>query len=258
MNLELINKVVLITGSGRGLGKGIAETFLQEGAKVVLSDIDMAILTQTREEFLSKYDEGKILICHRDLTKEKDIRSCVEKSIKHFGIIDILIANLGSGISVNDWNPPDEEWEKVMTLNFHGARKITENVVPLMINQNEGSIVYISSIAGKEVIGAPIPYSVAKTSLISYAKNLSYKLAENNIRINTVCPGNILFENGTWDEKLKKDAQNVKQMLDKNVPMKRFSTPEEISNIVVFVSSNKASFITGSCIIADGGQTKSI
>jgi 3-oxoacyl-[acyl-carrier protein] reductase len=127
-----------------------------------------------------------------------------------------------------------------------------------MIEQNYGSIVYISSIAGVEVIGAPIHYSVAKASLMAFAKNLSKKLARNNIRTNVICPGNIYFEEGTWDFKLRKNREEVLEMIDKTVPMNRFATPEEIANLALFLASERASFITGSTIIADGGQTVGI
>ena len=127
-----------------------------------------------------------------------------------------------------------------------------------MMEKKSGSIVFISSIAGMEVIGAPIHYSVAKAALISFSKNLSKKVANNNIRVNTICPGNIYFENGTWDYKLKENKGKVIAMLEHSVPLNRFASPEEIADLVMFISSNKMSFMTGSCLVIDGGQTVSI
>jgi len=258
MDLQLTDKVAFVSGSGQGLGKSIAESFLEENARVIITDIHEGRLNTTEKELSDKYHPSNIFSFKGDLTKDKDISTCVEESINRFGRIDFLVANLGSGRSVTDWNPTEEEWDRIFDLNFNGARKLTNAIVPNMIKCGSGSIIYISSIAGKEVIGAPISYSVAKASLIAYSKNLSNNLSQKNIRVNTICPGNIFFENGTWDIKIKQNPQEVNEMLATKVPLKRFATPHEIANIVLFLSSNKASYITGSCIIADGGQTVSI
>ena len=113
---------------------------------------------------------------------------------------------------------------------------------------------FVSSIAGLEYIGAPVSYSVSKSALISFSKNLSKKLAPE-IRVNVVVPGNIFFKNGTWDKKIKANPDFVENLLKNNVPLKRFGTPEEVAELVYFINSEKASFITGSCIVIDGGQT---
>jgi 3-oxoacyl-[acyl-carrier protein] reductase len=258
MELKLENKVVLITGSGQGLGKGIAECFLEEGAKVILTDISAKRLDRSRLDLEGKFKQSNIFTFRGNLTKNEDILECINSSLKYFGQIDILVANLGSGKSISDWNPSDEEWDRVMELNFEGARKMTNAVAPLMINQEYGNIIFISSIAGKEVIGAPIAYSVAKASLIAYSKNLSVKLASKGIRINTVCPGNIYFKDGDWDAKIKQDETNVKSMLESKVPLNRFTSPEEIANLILYLSSEKSAFITGSVVTIDGGQTVAI
>lgn len=258
MNLELKDKIALITGSGYGLGLGICEAFLKEGAKVINTDIDGKKLERSTEKLSSIYGADNIFSFCGDLTNTNEIKSCIKTTLNHFSKIDILIANLGSGRGSTDWNITEEEWENMMNLNFNGARRIVNEIIPTMINQNHGSIIFISSIAGLEVIGAPIHYSVAKVALIAYSKNLSRKLAKYNIRVNTICPGNIYFENGTWDIKLKENKEKVLEMLKNSVPQCRFTTPEEIANLVLFISSNKLAFMTGSCIVMDGGQTVSI
>jgi 3-oxoacyl-[acyl-carrier protein] reductase len=255
MELKLENKVVLITGSGQGLGRGIAERFLEEGAKVILTDILADRLDCCRLELESKFKSSNIFAFAGNLTQNEDIIECVNSTLDFFGQIDVVVANLGSGRSIPDWNPSDEEWGRVMELNFEGARRVTNAVAPLMIKQEHGNIIFISSIAGKEVIGAPIAYSVAKASLIAYSKNLSVKLASVGIRVNTVCPGNIYFKDGDWDTKIKQDNQGVKSMLESRVPLNRFTSPEEIANLILYLSSDKSDFITGSTVTIDGGQT---
>jgi 3-oxoacyl-[acyl-carrier protein] reductase len=255
MNLNLKGKIVLISASATGLGKGIAEGFLKEEAIVVITDINNDHINSTLSEFSAKYNSDNIHSFHGDLSDESTIAECIDTIIAKLGKIDILIANLGSGRGVQDWKIEESEWDRMMDLNFNAARRLINHTVDHMPEDSGSSIVFISSIAGKEVIGAPMHYSVAKSALIAYSTNLSKKLAQRNIRVNSICPGNIFFKEGTWDIKLKENRDGVLDMLDKTVPLSRFATPEEIGNIVVFLTSEKASFITGSCIVADGGQT---
>ena len=124
-------------------------------------------------------------------------------------------------------------------------------------NSSEGSSsyrIYVSSIAGIEALGAPTDYSTAKTAVISLAKNLARKSAPD-VRVNVLAPGNIFFENGSWDKKIKKDKKSVDEMISSEVPMKRFGTPEEVGDAAVFLCSDKAKFITGTTLVIDGGQT---
>lgn len=255
MDLCLKNKIVLITGSGHGLGKVTARSFLDEGAKVVISDNKKSRLDDTLREFVSIFGHEVVDSFCGDLTNINDIGECINFVVSRFNKIDICVANLGSGKGIQGWDIPEDEWKRMMSLNFDGARIITNCVLPYMKEKNGGSILFISSIAGLEVIGAPVQYSVAKAALIAYSKNISRLVGSSNIRINTVCPGNIFFENGTWDIKMKENKNEVTEMLNRSVPLKRFAAPEEISDLVLFLCSDKSSFITGSCIIADGGQT---
>ncbi len=258
MELLLKEKVVFVTASAHGLGKGIAKGFLEEGAYVVINGISQERVNRTLREFEETYGDHRVLAYNGDLTKNSQIKQCVKEIISRFGRIDVLVGNLGSGRGATEWQISEEDWATMMDLNFNGARRVTNEVAPYMIQNNCGSIIFISSISGREVIGAPIHYSVAKAAVTAFAKNLSFRLAGNNIRVNTICPGNIYFENGTWDKKMKENPQGVNEMLKNRVPLQRFANPEEIANLVLFISSNKAGFITGSCIIADGGQTISI
>jgi len=124
-----------------------------------------------------------------------------------------------------------------------------------MIRSGHGSIVLVASIVGLESMAAPLPYSAAKAALINYGKNLARQVGPSNVRVNSVAPGNILIPGGSWERHLAERRDEVLQEIQAGVPLQRFGRAEEIADLIVFLSSDRAAFITGSCIVADGGQT---
>ena len=158
--------------------------------------------------------------------------------------------------SVPDPISDPEQWQKVWGVELR-VRPLHCEKFSLVLIFRKRSIVFVSSICGVESLGAPVDYSVAKSALISFAKNLSLKIAHRG-RANVVAPGNVYFKGGTWDEKLRSDKIEVENMIENQVPMKRFGKPEEIADAVVFLCSERASFITGSVLRVDGGQTNSL
>jgi len=164
-----------------------------------------------------------------------------------------LISNVGDGRGSLDALPKKEDWDLSWDTNFTSALN-SARVFIKKLTEAKGSIIFISSIAGLEHIGAPISYSTAKSALITFAKSLSYKLAPD-VRVNVVAPGNIWVENGVWDVRLKKDQDLVSKIMNEKVPLRRFGLANEISDLVLYLSSSKASFITGACFVIDGGQT---
>jgi 3-oxoacyl-[acyl-carrier protein] reductase len=139
-----------------------------------------------------------------------------------------------------------------------GSLAVIRQSVPVMIEGGGGAIVVISSIAGLEALGAPAPYAAAKSALNAACKSLSKDLARHNIRVNIVAPGNVFFLGGTWDKKQQENPAAVRHYLETHVPMQRLGEPREIANIVAFVASPRASFMTGSCVVVDGGQTRAL
>lgn len=258
MELGLKDKVVLITGSSRGIGKTIASSFLAEGARVIVTGRDRTTLNETLEEFLNTYGAEFVCAYQGDMTNLDDIAKCVNLAVKKFNKIDILIANIGTGKSKAGLEANQSEWERIIKLNLIGSINIVKEIVPLMKKNGNGSIVIISSIAGCEVLGAPITYSAAKSALISSSKNLSYLLAKDNIRVNTVAPGNIFFKGGRWEEIIRENPDIIENYIKRNVPMQRFGKSQEIADAVLFLASERASFITGACLVVDGGETRSI
>ena len=187
-------------------------------------------------------------------TADSTVESNLQNVANEIGNFDILVSNVGSGKSdsksINDSNVWNLSWDINFTSSLNSARVFSEYI------NNLGVITFISSIAGIENLNAPTEYSVAKSAINTFSKILSHKLAPK-IRVNAVAPGNIYFKDGTWDLKNAENPQLISEMIENNVPLKRFGKPEEVADLVLFLSSENAEFITGSCITIDGGQTKS-
>ena len=257
MNLELRDQVAFIAGSSRGIGKAIARRFLEEGARVVISGRDQDALAQCEKEFAAEFPADRIMQVRGDLTQAEPIRDALGQVRERWARLDALIANIGSGRGTLGWRVDAAEWTEAFETNFHGAVRLTTEALPQMLAAKRGTIVLISSIAGVESSPAPLAYSSAKSALITYSKNLARQLAGAGMRVNAVAPGNIFFEGGSWAANLEARRDAVLKHIADEVPMQRFGTPEEIADLVVFLCSSRASFITGACIVADGGQTRS-
>ena len=257
MQLRLKNKKVLVTGSSRGMGLAIAKGFLYEAAKVVLSSRNQNELDHCKEKLLKDNSSSQILAISCDFTQVKEVQKIKETIVKQWGGLDIVVVNVGSGKSVLDPIPSAENFEHVFSLNFDSAIYTVREFYPLL-KSSRGNLIFISSIAGLEAIGAPVDYAVAKTAIIAFAKNLARKVAADGVRVNCIAPGNIYFEGGSWDEKIQLDSQKIKKLIENTVPMQRFGNAEEFADAVLFISSERASFITGSVLRVDGGQTAGI
>jgi 3-oxoacyl-[acyl-carrier protein] reductase len=255
MDLKLQDKVVLVSGSSRGLGQEIARTFLEEGARLVLTGRKP---TPLKSAYLKLSELGEVEALRGDLTRPSDIQKIVSQTLKIFGRIDILVACVGDGRGPRGWQVDDDLWEEMLSVNLLSSFRLAKAVIPSMIESKGGSIVFITSIAGHERLGASIPYGSAKAALLHLTKELSADLAPHNIRVNAVTPGNILASGGSWAAKLAADSKRVLSYIDREVPMKRFASPAEIADVVAFVASPRAAFMTGASLVVDGGQTRSL
>lgn len=257
MNLYLKDKIAFIAGSSRGIGKAIAKGLAEEGCKVILTGRDQTSLDATVQEFQAAFGRDHILGLVGDLGETATAIDIIHKSVSLFSRIDILVANIGSGRGKPGYDLPDTEWDRFYQINLLSNIRVARAAIPYMINNGSGSIIFIASIAGIETLGAPIAYEASKASVIVASKSLSRELALYNIRVNCVAPGNIMFPGSTWDQKIRENEKEVTEYIALNVPLRRFGSPQEIAGIVIFLASDRASFITGACIVADGGQMRS-
>jgi len=260
MELGLKNSRVLVTGSSRGIGYGIASSFLEEGATVVLTGREEKNLTAAREILTGKHGVDHVEIYAGNLG-EPAIRSGLCEYLAPRGL-DHLVCNIGTRRSVPAFQENDEEWHRMLDINIVQAAGVLQELRSLLVSSAQRgqntSVTFIGSICGMEALGCPLPYASAKAALWAYAKNLVRPLAKDGIRVNQVAPGNILFPGSTWENKLDEDEASVQQMLEKEVAMRRLGTVQEVSAAVVFLASKQAAFITGANLVVDGGQTRGL
>lgn len=243
-------KVALVTGSSRGIGKEIAKSLVENNYIVYINGRNIESLKKTAHEL-----HGEVHVIECDLTLDSNIKNSIEKIFIDEKRVDLVVANIGSGKSTLGWDVEIDEYKRVFDINFFSAVSLATHSVNIM-KERGGHIIFISSIAGCEAMGAPIAYSSAKTALLGFAKNLSQMSAKLNIRVNTISPGNVMFAGSTWDEKLKKNREDVEEYIEKNVPLNTFVTPLDIAKTVLYLQESDC--ITGTNIVVDGGQLHKI
>lgn len=254
---DLANKIALVSGSSRGIGKGIAYHLLSHGAIVYLTGRSENELEKTCQELRQHFTE-QVCKIRADMNDTATIAGVLKTITEENGSIDIVIANIGSGRSKMGWDVPDSLWEESLNVNFMGAVRLSRECLRYMMATKRGSIIFIASIAGVETIAAPIPYSCSKAALLAYMKNTAHIAAKSGIRMNAISPGNIFFAGGTWDTRFRESPEPTQEYIRENVPLQRFGTPDDIGSLVCYLVSDDASFITGSNFIIDGGQTRSL
>ena len=253
MNLDLAGKVAVVTGASGGIGTAIARQLLGQGCRVALMARDVERLERTLKKLEGDFNPEFILSLPVDCAIEHDLTEAISIIVKTWSKIDIAIANIGDGRSEQDAVPSSASFNKAFETNFETATNLARATQD-ELRKTHGNLLFISSIAGLEVIGAPTDYAVAKAALIMLSKQLSHKLAPE-IRVNCIAPGNIFFTGGRWEELMKSNRDSVNAMIKDSVPLQRFGTPEDVANAAVFLCSPQAAFVTGTCLTVDGGQT---
>ncbi len=257
MDLGIKDRVAIVAASSRGLGKAVAMGLAQEGVNLVICSRGEDVLAETASEILSETGVWVKPVA-ADVSKKDEIDKVVDHCIKEYGTVDIMVNNaggppLGEFIEFDDGN-----WEQALELNLFSTIRFTRAVLPHMREKNWGRIVNITSVAVKQPIDGLILSNTARTAVIGLAKTLSNENGEHNILINNVCPGRIFTDRikqlaEARAERDNKTFDEVIESMKTDIPLGRIGDPEEFANMVVFLCSERASYITGATIQIDGG-----
>ncbi|GAC1315859.1 MAG: glucose 1-dehydrogenase [Chloroflexota bacterium] len=254
MDLGLRDRVAIVTGSSRGLGKATAMTLAQEGARVVINGRSEDSLRATTDEIRAL--GGTVEPVVADVSTEHGCRHLVDHASSAFGQIDILVNNAGGGTRAS-LESPDSEWGAAIDWMFWPALRLSRMVAPGMRERRAGVIIMIASIYGRE-LGGPPSYQVVKSAQISLAKTMAKELAPHNVRVLTVAPGSVAFPGGSWQRRMETEPEVMRQFIERDMPLGRFGRAEEIGDVVAFLCSDRASLVTGASIPVDGCQSRSL
>lgn len=256
--MKLKDKVALITGSASGIGKEMAELFAKEGAKVVIADLNEAA-AKTEAELISSH-QGKAMYIAMDVTKESDVDNGVEKVIKQFGEIDILVSNAG----IQHIDPIDklalQDWKKLLAIHLDGAFLTTRACIRSMYRSGRGgSIIYMGSVHSKEASPLKAPYVTAKHGLIGLCKVVAKEGAKNNVRANVICPGYV--ETPLVKKQIPEQAKElgisendvIKKVMLKDTVDGEFTTTLDVANVALFFASFEDNALTGQSIVVSHG-----
>ena len=247
---ELDGKVAIITGASRGIGRSIALAFAESGARIVLTSRNKhGELDEVANEVRGITESVLSVPAH--LGKSEDIERLVAGAKREFGRIDILVNNAASNPAIAPLIETEERtWDHVMNVNLKGCFLLSQRVARVMVDQREGCIINIASVDGIRLEPGFVPYSISKAGLIMLSQGLAKELGQYGIRVIAVAPGLIRtkYSEAIWgDEQIRRERE-------KKTCLGRIGTPDEIANTVLFLASNKASYITGTTIVVDGGK----
>ncbi|WP_300366240.1 3-oxoacyl-[acyl-carrier-protein] reductase [Brachyspira sp.] len=248
MDLNLNNKTALITGSSRGIGKKIAEALAKEGANIVITATNLEKASKVAEEIKSVYNVETIALEH-DAKSSESCKEVVAKTIEKFAAIDILVNNAGITKDMLVLQMDDNAWNDVVSTNLSGSFYMSREAAKAMLRARKGKIINISSVIGKMGNAGQVNYSAAKAGIIGMTKSMAKEFAPRNICVNAIAPGFIQTDmTGVLAEETVKGIMSI-------TPLKKLGTPEDVANLVLFLSSDISNYITGEVIAVDGGMS---
>ena len=258
MDLQLAGKAALVTGSSRGLGLASALALAGEGCSVCICARGEERLARAADALRQRAGaDGRVLAVRGDLTSAEDVAMIVGRTAETFGRLDVLVNNVGRAGGGGLLEATDEDWRSAFDETLYPAIRASRLAVPHMRRAGGGAIIMIASIWGRES-GGRMTYNAVKSAEISLAKALAQQLAGDGIRVNSVAPGSISFPGGSWHRRQQEDPEGMAAFVRDNLPFGRFGRAEEVGDVVAFLASPRASWISGASITVDGCQSRSL
>jgi 2-hydroxycyclohexanecarboxyl-CoA dehydrogenase len=243
---RLEDKIAIVTGGGQGIGRAIAGKLAAEGATVVVTDLDEASAKETADAL-----PGAIAI-RADVTDRQGVQAMVSRVVEQFGRVDVLVNNAGWDKASPFVDSDPDDWDRAIAVNLYGVLHTCKAVLPLMAERGSGAVVNLGSDAGRVGSTGEAVYSAAKGGIIAFTKSLAREMARHQVRINCVCPGptdTALFASFA--------GPKLREALTRAIPFRRLGQPDDVANVVAFLASDEASFITGQTVSVSGGLTMS-
>ena len=257
MDMDLDGKVIFVAGASRGIGLGIVESCLAEGAKVALTARGADALEETRARLAGQYGGDKVWALAGDMRETAFIEQALSEAEAALGPIWGAVANVGLSPCPPGFDVDDETWAAGVHQNLTSAQRLARGALKRMTPRGEGSIILITSIAGLGALGTPLTYGTSKAAMNHLAQELAKISGPTGIRVNAIAPGNIIFPGGDWESRSTGPrADGWWRWIKREVPLQRFGTPEEIGATAAFLLSPRAGFVHGAVIPVDGGQTR--
>ncbi len=249
MDLELTGKLCLVSGASRGIGRAIAHALARHGARVAAVARGQADL----DTLVAELAGGGHIAIAADVATAAGATAAVAACVQGLGGIDVVVTNVGKSFAREAAAMDDADLASSLDMNLWSAARVAQRAVPHLVSRGGGSITMIASIWGREAGGAP-GYNTAKAAVIALAKALARDYAKHAIRVNSVAPGSIVFPGGGWDRRRIADPAGMADFVSRELPFGRFGTPDEVADVVAFLASARARWITGACVPVDGGQ----
>lgn len=257
MDLGLSGKVGIVAAASKGLGKAVAFRFAREGMRVAICARDESVLRATAHE-ISAQTQAEVLPIRADVTRYDDIKNLVAETVKRFGGLDVLVTNAGGPPPGNFFACEDSRWEEAFYLTLMSVVRLCREAIPHMQQRGGGRIINIASVSVKQPIENLILSNSLRLAVVGLAKSLATELAPFKITVNTVCPGPTQTERMEQLFRASGNVEEARRFWTKDIPMGRMGQPEELADLVAFLASDNARYITGTVIQVDGGLVKGI
>jgi sorbitol-6-phosphate 2-dehydrogenase len=261
MTRILEDKIAIVTGGAQGLGQALCLRLAREGCHVVVADLKEEQAVETAGMICQQYPDRRALGLKVDVTKEDQVAAMVDRTVQEFGRLDLLVSNAGILIAEEIEAFPADKWQAVINVNLYGYFLVAKHAARAMKPQNSGNIIQINSKSGKKGSFKNSAYAASKFGGIGLTQSIALDLVDYGIRVNAICPGNLLdsplWVDSLYDQYAKKwgiTKEEVRQRYIDQVPMKRGCTYDDVANVLVFLASDGSSYMTGQAINVTGGQ----